>query len=74
METLAVVEANPVQRLVLGVLVAGEAASTSSLFKVATHASTIAPELDEDFEVPDFVPEEWGGPGGEEPQLNVYAP
>jgi hypothetical protein len=24
-------------------------------------------ELDEDFEVPDFVPEEWGGPGGEEP-------
>ncbi len=30
-------------------------------------AGELPPELDEDFEVPDFVPEEWGGPAAEEP-------
>ncbi len=30
-------------------------------------AGEFPPDLDQDFEVPDFVPEEWGEPGAEEP-------
>jgi hypothetical protein len=33
----------------------------------ALFAGELPPESDEDFEVPDFVPEEWEDPEGEEP-------
>ena len=35
---------------------------------LALFRGELPPDLDQDFEVPDFVPEEWGEPAGEEPR------